>query len=104
MDDEKIQSKILNENLIENKKIRSQNDEQDLVEDLTNTFKNTIENSMQLINNLINTVETLVSDQEIKRDTKETINNIDTKLKILLSQTKNIFSEVTGSIVISEEE
>ncbi len=65
------------------KKIKSNIDEEDLVEDLKDTFKNTIENTSQLINNIIKTVETSVTDEEIKKETKEIVNNINSELKNL---------------------
>ena len=74
------------------KKIKSHIDEEDLVEDLKDTFKNTIESTSQLINNIIQTVESTVTDEEIKKDTKEVVNNINLELKSLINETKKKFS------------
>ena len=75
------------------KKIKSRIDEEDLVEDLKDTFKTTIDNTYQLINNIIKTVESTVTDEDIKKETKEIINNINSELKILLNETKNKISD-----------
>ena len=49
-------------------------------------------------------VESTVTDEEIKKETKEVVSNINTELKNLLHETKNKFSEVFESGSVLEEE
>lgn len=86
------------------KKIKTQIDEEDIVEDLKESFKNTIENTSQLINSIIHTVEATVSDEEIKKDTRDIVNNINSELKDILNKTKEKFSVSFKDDIQSEEE
>jgi len=86
------------------KKIKSRIDEEDLIDDLKDTFKNTIENSSELINSIIKTVESTVTDDQIKKDTREIVSNINHELKVLLTDTKNMYSNLDDTGSISEEE
>ena len=104
MDNEQKWSEISGDIANVAKKIKSHIDEQDLVEDLKDTFKNTIENTSQLIINIIQTVESTVTDEEIKKDTKEVVNNINSELKNLLYETKSKFTEAFEVGSNSEEE
>jgi uncharacterized protein Yka (UPF0111/DUF47 family) len=81
MDDEQKWSNISNDIADVAKKIKSRIDEEDLVEDLKDNFKTTIDNTSQLINNIIKTVESTVTDEDIKKETKEIVNNINSELK-----------------------
>ena len=85
MDDEQKWSNISSDIADVAKKLKSRIDEEDLVEDLKDTFKTTIDKTSQLINNIIKTVEATVTDEDIKKETKEIVNNkktIDTKNKL----------------------
>ena len=73
-------------------KIKTKIDEEELVDDLKETFKNTIENTSKLINNLLLTVESTVSDEEIKTETKEIVGNINHELKNLMKESKSKLS------------
>ena len=86
------------------KRVKSKIDEEDLVEDLKDTFKITIDNTSQLINNIIKTVESTVTDEDIKNETKEIVNNINSDLKALLYETKNKISDTLNMDSFSEEE
>ena len=85
-------------------KIKSRIDEEDLVDDLKDTFKSTIEKTSQLINNIIQTVETTVSDEAIKKETKDIFSKINHELKSLLSETKSKLSYTSDSNTVCEEE
>tara|TARA_B100001250_G_scaffold397979_1_gene405697 strand:- start:533 stop:847 length:315 start_codon:yes stop_codon:yes gene_type:complete len=104
MNDEKKWTDISNDIADIAKKIKSRIDEEDLVEDLKDTFINTIENTSKLINNLFQTVESTITDEAIKKETKEVVNNINLELKNILNETKNKFSEGFDSDSFSEEE
>ena len=104
MDDEQKWSNISNDIADVAKKIKSRIDEEDLVEDLKDTFKITIDNTSQLINNIIKTVESTVTDEDIKNETKEIVNNINSDLKALLYETKNKISDTLNMDSFSEEE
>ena len=104
MDDEQKWSNISSDIADVAKKIKSRIDEEDLVEDLKDTFKITIDNTSQLINNIIKTVESTVTDEDIKNETKEIVNNINSDLKALLYETKNKISDTLNMDSLSEEE
>ena len=104
MDDEQKWSNISSDIADVAKKIKSRIDEEDLVEDLKDTFKTTIDNTSQLINNIIKTVESTVTDEDIKKETKEIVNNINAELKTLLTETKNKISDNLNIDSFLEEE
>ena len=104
MDDEQKWSNISSDIADVAKKIKSRIDEEDLVEDLKDTFKTTIDNTSQLINNIIKTVEATVTDEDIKKETKEIVNNINAELKTLLTETKNKISDNLNIDSFLEEE
>jgi len=86
------------------KQIKSNIDEENLVDDLRDTFKTTIDKTSQLINNLVKTLEASVTDEEIKKESREIIKNINSELNKLLKKTKTKFSEVSDTDFNSEEE
>ena len=104
MDDEQKWSNISSDIADVAKKIKSRIDEEDLVEDLKDTFKTTIDKTSQLINNIIKTVEATVTDEDIKKETKEIVNNINAELKTLLTETKNKISDNLNIDSFLEEE
>jgi len=86
------------------KQIKSNIDDENLVGDLKDTFKTTIDNTSQLIKNIVISVEASITDEEIKKETKEIVNSINSELDILLKKTKNKFSEMFDSDSLPEEE
>ena len=104
MDDEQKWSNISSDIADVAKKIKSRIDEEDLVEDLKDTFKTTIDNTSKLINNIIKTVESTVTDEDIKKETKEIVDNINSELKFLLNETKNKISDNLNIDSFLEEE
>ena len=104
MDDEQKWSNISSDIADVAKKLKSRIDEEDLVEDLKDTFKTTIDKTSQLINNIIKTVEATVTDEDIKKETKEIVNNINAELKTLLTETKNKISDNLNIDSFLEEE
>jgi len=104
MNDERKWSDITNDIANVAKQIKSNIDDENLVGDLKDTFKTTIDNTSQLIKNIVISVEASITDEEIKKETKEIVNSINSELDILLKKTKNKFSEVFDSDSLSEEE
>jgi len=104
MNDERKWSDISNDIANVAKQIKSNIDDENLVGDLKDTFKTTIDNTSQLIKNIVISVEASITDEEIKKETKEIVNSINSELDILLKKTKNKFSEVFDSDSLSEEE
>ena len=104
MNDERKWSDISNDIANVAKQIKSNIDDENLVGDLKDTFKTTIDNTSQLIKNIVISVEASITDEEIKKETKEIVNSINSELDILLKKTKNKFSEVFDSDFLSEEE
>jgi len=86
------------------KQIKSNIDDENLVGDLKDTFKTTIDNTSQLIKNIVISVEASITNEEIKKETKEIVNSINSELDILLKKTKNKFSEMFDSDSLPEEE
>jgi len=104
MNDERKWSDISNDIANVAKQIKSNIDDENLVGDLKDTFKTTIDNTSQLIKNIVISVEASITDEKIKKETKEIVNSINSELDILLKKTKNKFSEVFDSDFLSEEE
>ena len=73
-------------------------------EDLKDNFINTIEKTSQLINNIIKKVESTVSDEEIKRETGEIVDNINLEFKNLMTQVKTRFSISSDKEIKFEED
>jgi len=104
MNDERKWSDISNDIANVAKQIKSNIDDENLVGDLKDTFKTTIDNTSQLIKNIVISVEASITDEEIKKETKEIVNSINSELDILLKKTKNKFSEMFDSDSLPEEE
>jgi len=73
-------------------------------EDLKDNFINTIEKTSQLINNIIKKVESTVSDEEIKKETGEIVDNINLEFKNLMTQVKTRFSISSDKEIKFEED
>jgi len=104
MNNERKWSDISNDITNVAKQIKSNIDDENLVGDLKDTFKTTIDNTSQLIKNIVISVEASITDEEIKKETKEIVNSINSELDILLKKTKNKFSEMFDSDSLPEEE
>ena len=104
MNDENKWAEISNDIANVAKQIKSNIDDENLVGDLKDTFKTTIDNTSQLIKNIVISVEASITDEEIKKETKEIVNSINSELDILLKKTKNKFSEMFDSDSLPEEE
>jgi gas vesicle protein len=104
MNNERKWSDISNDIANVAKQIKSNIDDENLVGDLKDTFKTTIDNTSQLIKNIVISVEASITDEEIKKETKEIVNSINSELDILLKKTKNKFSEMFDSDSLPEEE
>jgi len=104
MNDENKWSEISNDIANVTKQIKSKMNDENLVDDLKDTFKTTIDNTSQLIANLVKTVEASVTDEDIKKETREIVKNINSELDSLLKKTKNKFTEVLDTELLSEEE
>jgi len=104
MNDENKWSEISNDIANVTKQIKSKMNDENLVDDLKDTFKTTIDNTSQLIANLVKTVEASVTDEDIKKETREIVKKINSELDSLLKKTKNKFTEVLDTELLSEEE
>ena len=104
MNEEPKWSEISNDISKVAKKIKTSIDEEDLVEDLKDSIKTTIENTSQLINNIIKKVESTVSDEEIKKETGEIVDNINLEFKNLMTQVKTRFSISSDKEIKFEED
>ena len=61
-------------------KVKENFEQKESVEDLKESFYSTIQNSVDLLKSLSESVEKTITDQEIKLEVKETINNINKEL------------------------
>jgi len=104
MNDENKWAEISNDIANVAKQIKSKMNDENLVDDLKDTFKTTINNTSQLIANIVKTVEASVTDEDIKKETREIVKNINSELDSLLKKTKNKFTEVLDTELLSEEE
>ena len=104
MNDENKWSEISNDIANVTKQIKSKMNDENLVDDLKDTFKTTINNTSQLIANIVKTVEASVTDEDIKKETREIVKKINSELDSLLKKTKNKFTEVLDTELLSEEE
>jgi len=104
MNDENKWAEISNDIANVAKQIKSKMNDENLVDDLKDTFKTTINNTSQLIANIVKTVEASVTDDDIKKETREIVKNINSELDSLLKKTKNKFTEVLDTELLSEEE
>ena len=79
---------------------KSKIDEEDLVEDLKESFKKTVESTTEIFKTLINTLDSTISDEEIKQDSKKVVENISSELKQVINDTKSKF---TGTSIVDSE-
>ena len=86
------------------KKVKYKIDEEDLVEDLKESFKKTVESTTEIFKTLINTLESTISDEEIKRDSKNVVENFSSELKQVINDTKSKFTGTTEVNTKFEEE
>ena len=86
------------------KKVKSKIDEEDLVEDLKESFKKTIESTTEIFKTLINTLESTIGDEEIRKESKNVVDNISSELKGVISETKSKFTGSTEARTELEEE
>ena len=75
-----------------------------MVEDLKDSFKKTIESTTEIFKTLIYTLESTISDEEIKQDSKKVVENISSELKNVISETKSKFTGTTEVDTKFEEE
>ena len=70
-------------------KVKENFEQKESVEDLKESFYSTIQNSVDLLKSLSESVEKTITDQEIKLEVKETINNINKELFKIKEQILN---------------
>jgi len=80
------------------------NGTKELVDDLKDSFSNTVENTSKLLTNMLRTIESTVSDDEIKNEAKEIIQDINEELKNLIDETKNKYLGLFEDNLRQEEE
>ena len=86
------------------KKVKSKIDEEDLVQDLKDSFEKTVESATEIFKTLINTLESTISDEELKQDSKKVVEDISTELKSVINETKTKFLGTTEVKTNFEEE
>ena len=62
------------------KKIKEQTFEDNSMEDLKDSFNSTVNETAEILKELINNIETKIKDEELKKETKEIINKINSEL------------------------
>ena len=78
-------------------KVKENFEQKESVEDLKESFYSTIQNSVDLLKSLSESVEKTITDQEIKLEVKETINNINKELFKIKEQ---ILSDLSDGLSI----
>ena len=97
-------SKISNEISDVSKKIKNKIDEQDLVDDLKQSFGESVESASDILKKIITTIETTISDEDIKKQTKEVIFNINNEFELLIDSSKKTLNNFVKSDLRNEEE
>tara|TARA_B100002019_G_C20881514_1_gene408920 strand:- start:96 stop:410 length:315 start_codon:yes stop_codon:yes gene_type:complete len=85
-------------------KVKENFEQKESVEDLKESFYSTIQNSVDLLKSLSESVEKTITDQEIKLEVKETINNINKELFKIKEQILNDLSDGLSIFKNLEEE
>ena len=83
------------------KKIKDKVITENSIDDLKDSFQATIDNSKEILKNLVTAVDEMVSDEEIKLESKEIIKKIGNELTELIENGKN---KVANLLKIEEEE
>ena len=81
-------SKISNEIGEVSKKIKNKIDEEDLVDDLKSSFSESVENVSYILKKIVLTIESTISDEDIKHQTKEVIAKINSEFEQLVDNSK----------------
>ena len=97
-------SKISSELSDVSKKIKNKIEEEDLVDDLKQSFGESVESVSDILKKIITTIETTISDEDIKKQTKEVIFNINNEFELLADSSKKILNNLVKSDSKNEEE
>ena len=68
------------------KKIKDKVNDEDLVEDLKDSLKQTIDNTSEVLSSLMETINSTIKDEEIRKDTKDIIEKVNTEVASTLKQ------------------
>ena len=68
------------------KKIKEKVAKEDIVGDLKESLNSTIESASQVLKDISNTVQSTISDEEIKSETKEILTKINEELRSIINQ------------------
>ena len=97
-------SKISSELSDVSKKIKNKIEEEDLVDDLKHSFGVSVESVSDILKKIITTIETTISDEDIKKQTKEVIININNEFELLIDSSKKTLNNLVKSDLRNEEE
>tara|TARA_B100000902_G_C27015789_1_gene767117 strand:+ start:408 stop:725 length:318 start_codon:yes stop_codon:yes gene_type:complete len=78
------------------KKIKGKFKEENTLEDLKDSFMETIENTSSLFKTLTNTIDSTITDEQIRKESKEIINKINKEIQENLK-------DITGSFLSKDE-
>ena len=80
------------------KKIKEQTFEDNSMEDLKDSFNSTVNETAVIFKELINNIETKIKDEELKKETKEIINKLNSEL------TDSIKNLIDGDYLLLKED
>ena len=85
------------------KKIKNKVDNEDLVDDLKESLKDTIDNTSELFNNILSSIETTIKDEEIKNETRDTLEKINNELLVTFREVSKKIKDVSSPTTREEE-
>ena len=84
---------MVNEDVSEvSKKSKDKVTDDSLIEDLKESLNETLENTSTILKNFVNNVDTTITDENIRNETKEVILNINDELQNTIKDATNKFS------------
>ena len=86
------------------KKIKDNVSQEYLIDDLKNSFKSTIDTSAEILKNLIKAIDETVKDEEIKSETRDILEKINSELKNIIIQVSDKIGLNIDNPTIKEEE
>ena len=86
------------------KKIKANLTEEELVGDLKDSLNSTIEASGEILKNITNAIQETVKDEEIKSETRDVLEKINTELKNVVGQVSEKIGINIDGVTAKEEE
>ena len=89
---------MVNEDVSEvSKKSKDKVTDDSLIEDLKESLNETLENTSTILKNFVHNVDTTITDENIRNETKEVILNINDELQNTIKDATNKFSILLGT-------